>query len=166
MPGDYKGRFFPICHAGRGMLSIMPHPDGGTLLPAHLRSLAAAGVGVLVSMLSDSEVAELDLAEEGPQAARAGITFFRLPTPDFQVPDREAALALAADLLGRLHTGHGVAVHCWGGAGRAPTLAGAVLVLGGMTPADACARISAARGRPVPETSAQRAFIHSVSHAG
>ncbi|HXP22030.1 MAG TPA: hypothetical protein VN840_20475 [Streptosporangiaceae bacterium] len=153
---------FTIRRDGPGHLSTMARPLGGDQLAGQMRDLAAAGVGILVSMLSDAEMAELGLTEESSCATAAGIAFRRLPTPDFDVPDRSAALALAADLASRLRDGAGVAVHCRGGIGRSSVLAAAILILEGVGSADAMDRISAARGMAVPETAAQRAFIGSL----
>jgi protein-tyrosine phosphatase len=157
---------FTIRRDGPGHLSTMARPQGGDRLAGVMRDLAAAGVSILVSMLSDAEMAELDLADESGAAAAAGIAFYRLPTPDFDVPDRSAALELAANLLSRLCDGASVAVHCRGGIGRSSILAAAVLILEGARPADAMDLISAARGMRVPETASQRGFIASLSQAG
>jgi protein-tyrosine phosphatase len=157
---------FTIERPGDGRLSTMAHPRGGRWLARDMRWLAAARVDVLVSMLADSEAAQLGLAGEGEAAERAGLSFHRLPTPDMTVPDPAAALALAGTLASRLAGGGGVAVHCWAGIGRSSTLAAAVLVLEGLPPAGAWQRISAARGRPVPETDAQRAFVDGLRTGG
>ena len=139
---------FTISRGGRGRLSTMTRPRGGDWLTDELDDLAMAGVSVMVSLLSDAEAAELDLIHEADAAQAAGIEFHRLPTPDRQVPDREATLALGRLLLQRLSDGASVALHCREGIGRSSTLAAAVLVLEGTAAADAwgpcvrCARPS------------------------
>jgi predicted protein tyrosine phosphatase len=153
---------FMISRDGPGLLCTMARPLGGDLLADQMRDLAAAGVTILVSMLGDAEIAELDLAQESGAAAAAGIAFYRLPTPDFDIPDRSATLALAAELHSHLRAGADIAVHCRGGIGRSSILAAAILILEGVGPADAMDQISAARGVRVPETAAQRAFIASI----
>jgi protein-tyrosine phosphatase len=153
---------FSIERAGPGRLSTMTRPSGDRLAE-QIAGLAANGVTVLVSMLSDSEVAELGLAGEGDLAAAAGLAFYRLSTPDRQVPDRAGTVALAEQLRSLLRRGADVAVHCYAGIGRCSTLAAAVLVLDGLEPADAWQRIAAARGLPVPDTAAQREFIDNLS---
>lgn len=143
----------------------MARPRGGDWLAGEIRDLAAAGVTILVSMLTDTEMAELGLTDENSAAAAAGIGFYRLPTPDFGVPDRSAILALAADLESALRDGAGIAVHCRMGIGRSTTLAAAILILEGARAADAVELISAARGMPVPDTPAQRDFISTLDPA-
>jgi protein-tyrosine phosphatase len=155
---------FAIERAGAGELGTMARPRGGRWLDDEMADLAAAGVTVLVSMLTDPEMTGLGLTGEGAAAQAAGLAFLRLPTHDFHVPDRAAAVALAADLRARLAAGASVVVHCYGGVGRSSTLAAVVLVLEGLTPADAWERIAAARGRPVPETAEQRAFVTGLAH--
>lgn len=153
---------FTIRRDGPGRLSTMARPHGGDRLPDELSGLVSAGVDVLVSLLSDPEVAGLQLEQEGPLATRLGMEFHRLATPDLQVPARLATLELVAVLRERLAGGAGIAVHCHAGIGRSSTLAAAVLVLDGDAPADAWARISAARGLPVPETDGQREFVATL----
>jgi protein-tyrosine phosphatase len=154
---------FAIERAGAGRLGTMARPRGGRWLGAEMADLAAAGVTVLVSLLTDPEMTSLGLTDEGAAAQAAGLVFLRLPTHDFHVPDRAAAVLLATDLRARLAAGASVVVHCYGGVGRSSTLAAVVLVLEGLTPAVAWDRIAAARGRPVPETAEQRAFVNGLA---
>lgn len=154
---------FTISRAGRGRLSTVARPRGGDWLSDEFGDLATAGVNVVVSLLSDAEAAELDLRHEADAAEAAGIEFHRLPTPDRQVPDRDATLALGRLLVQRLDAGASVAVHCRQGIGRSSTLAAAVLVLEGADAADTWNRVSAARGLPVPDTNEQRDFINTLT---
>jgi protein-tyrosine phosphatase len=153
---------FTTKRTGPGCLSTMARPAGGDRLPDEMRDLAAAGVTVLVSMLSDSELAELDLAKEGDAAESAGLVFHRLPTPDRHVPDPVRVLALAGQLRSRLNEGASIVVHCREGIGRSSTLAAAILVLDGIAASAAWDLISAARGMAVPDTTAQRDFIDNL----
>ena len=153
---------FTISRSGSGHLSTMTRPRGGDWLTDELDHLALAGVSVVVSLLTDAEAAELGLTGEADAARAVGIEFHRLPTPDRQVPDREATLALARLLIRRLSDGAGVAVHCRQGIGRSSTLAAAVLVLEGTPAAEAWDQIAATRGLPVPDTAEQREFIKTL----
>jgi protein-tyrosine phosphatase len=146
---------FTIRRAGPGALSTMARPAGGASLAQAMDGLAAAGVSVLVSLLTDAEMADLGLTAEAEAARAAGITFYRLPTPDRHVPHPAAGLELASMLRAHLADGAGVAVHCRYGIGRSSTLAAMVLVLEGAQPRQAWAMISAARGMTVPDTAAQ-----------
>lgn len=64
---------FTIERTGPGRLSTMARPEGGDRLAGELSDLAAAGVDVLVSLLTDDEDVELGLAGEGQAAEAAGI---------------------------------------------------------------------------------------------
>ena len=153
------GELFTVRRDGPGRLSTMARPHGGDRLADELGGLASAGVTVLVSLLSDTEVVQLDLGREGALAVAMGIDFHRLPTSDLQVPARAVTIELATTLRGLLADGADVAVHCHAGIGRSSTLVAAVLVLDGVDPVDAWARIATARRLPVPDTAAQREFI-------
>lgn len=151
---------YPVARPGRpGRLHTMARPPGGDDLPGALAALAAEGATMLVSLLTDTEMDALGLEDEPGAAARAGLTFRRLPTPDFGVPERAAAETVAGDIVAGLADGAGVVVHCRGGVGRSSLLAALVLVLEGDAPDVAWARLADARGRPVPETDEQRAFV-------
>ena len=154
---------FTIGRTGRGRLATMTRPRGGDWLADELRDLAGAGVDVLVSLLSGAEVAELDLGTEADAAQAAGIEFHWLPTPDRQVPDRAAVVALGRVLAQKLSDGQSIAVHCRHGIGRSSTLAAVVLVLEGVDPVAAWVAVSAARGIPVPDTRDQREFIYTLT---
>ena len=142
-----------------GTLSTMAAPPGGADLPAALAALRADGVQVLVSLLPPEQAAGLGLSDERAAATAAGLDFRALPIPDFGVPDRAAAEAPLAALAAELRVGRHVAVNCWGGVGRSSLVAAALLVRTGVAPDDAWARVAAARGVPVPETEAQRAWV-------
>jgi hypothetical protein len=157
-----RPELFTIRRAGPGALSTMARPRGGPLLQDGMNGLAAAGVSVLVSLLSDAEMAELDLAGEAEAAQASGLAFYRLPTPDRTVPARAASLELAQALRSFLAQGAGVAIHCRYGIGRSSTLAAIVLVLEGTEPERAWELISAARGTTVPDTVAQREAIRGL----
>jgi protein-tyrosine phosphatase len=144
----------------------MARPRGGEWLTDDLRDLAIAGVSVLVSLLTDAELAELGLLHEADAARLTGLEFHRLPTTDRHAPDREAALAVGRLLRQRLDDGASVVVHCRYGIGRSSTLAAVVLVLEGTDPADAWDRIAAARGLPVPDTRVQREFVDALRTLG
>ncbi|MEZ5095713.1 MAG: sulfur transferase domain-containing protein [Nocardioides sp.] len=151
---------YTVDRPGRpGRLSTMPRPDGGSALAGELAALAERGVTLVVSLLAEPESDQLGLAEEAEAAERAGLAFRRLPTPDFGVPEPGPAQDLANDLAARLAAGDHVVVHCRGGVGRSSLLAALVLVAEGDAPDQAWARLGDARGRPVPETDEQRAFV-------
>lgn len=140
----------------------MAHPPGGAFLAQELTALAAVGVTVLVSLLSEGEAAKLGLSDESGAARAAGITFYHLPTPDRHVPDQASSLELARKLSVHLDAGDSIAIHCRYGIGRSSTLAATVLVLQDIQPQQAWDLISAARGRRVPDTAAQRDAITRI----
>lgn len=70
---------FTIGPVGAGDLSTMTRPGGGDWLADELHGLAATGVDVLVSLLTDAENTELGLEREAELAQEAGLAFLRLP---------------------------------------------------------------------------------------
>jgi protein-tyrosine phosphatase len=152
---------YPVAHDLPGALSIMPAPPGGDALPAALAGLRAEGVDVLVSLLPPDQAAALDLTAEPAAATAAGLTYRSLPIPDFGVPDRAEAEPTLAALTADLAAGRHVLVHCWGGVGRSGLVAAALLTRAGVPVPAAWSQVAAARGHPVPETDAQRAWLNA-----
>ncbi|HVW01868.1 MAG TPA: hypothetical protein VHB77_16060 [Planctomycetaceae bacterium] len=125
-----------------------------------MRSFRSSGVDVLVCLLTDDELAELDLTDEAQCCQLSGMEFVRFPIPDRAVPADEAAFTLLVEsLCEHLNAGRGVAIHCRQGIGRSALLAARVLCAMGDSPAFAFERIIAARGWPVPDTVEQREWV-------
>lgn len=66
---------YTISRSGAGRLSTMARPRGGEWLFDEFQDLAMAGVTVVVSMLTDAEIAELGLEREADAAEAAGLEF-------------------------------------------------------------------------------------------
>jgi len=90
------------------------------------------------------------------------------PIPDVSVTTPEHDEQIVADIEQDVAAGGKVFVHCWGGMGRTGTVVGCWHVSHGAKPADALARIAAARegtrkaGRPAPETPEQVEMLHEM----
>ena len=69
------------------------------------------------------------------------------------------------EILHAVEGGHGVVVHCWGGLGRAGTIASCCLVARGASPAQALAHVRAAREGAV-QSEAQEQFVRSFAEDG
>jgi protein-tyrosine phosphatase len=147
-----------------GRLGVSRKPDGGDALDAQIAHLHRGMVDHVVSLLEPAEAAEFGLAEEGAAAERNGLGFYNFPIVDHGVPgdiDHYARVARAID--GRLRSGQAIVIHCRAGLGRAPSLAICALIAGGMNVDEAILRVGRARGRPVPETDEQYAFIKAFA---
>lgn len=145
-----------------GYLLLLPRPEGPA--ESHAEQLAAAGIGALVSLLQVEEARRLGLdlgALEAACAAR-GIRFEQLPLADFGVPDAtfEQGWRGLAPLLRRLLAeGRGVAFHCRAGLGRSGTIAARLLIELGLPPAEAIARVRAARPGAIETAEQERHLL-------
>lgn len=137
----------------------MPRPRGHDELSDDMTALRDAGVDVLVCLQPASERELAGLADEPDAALRAGLEFLAFPIVDFGVPDHAQVGPLLDTLILRLNAGRHVVVHCYGGVGRSSVIAGALLVRLGTSAERAWQIIAQARGRPVPETDAQRHWL-------
>jgi len=153
VPGPWPGR-----------LAILSRPRGGDWLEDDVREWARLGIDVVVSLLTPGEVEEFAIADEANLCRENGIGFVNLPVPDRGVPpSREAVLDLVSQLDAHLSNGKTVGIHCRQGIGRSGVLAACLLISSGEPPAPAFERLSASRGRPVPETSEQRGWVEGFA---
>lgn len=160
MTSDPRTGLFWIPVAGPGRLAVAARPRGGDWLDDEIRGWERAGVTIVVSLLEPAEVAELDLAGEEAACADCGIEFVSFPIPDRQTPTSRTTFEdLVWAVQACVSTGATVVVHCRQGIGRAGMVAVGVLATTGVELTDAIDRVSAARGRPVPETPAQRQWL-------
>jgi protein-tyrosine phosphatase len=144
----------------------MARPRGGDWLAGELAAVRSLGVDTLVCLLTNGELAELDLQAEAHLAVDAGLHFMSFPIPDYAVPPLELATAqLIAQLAQLVRAGQTAAIHCRQGIGRSSLIAASVLTQLGVEPPAAWAAITAARGRPVPDTEEQRQWVVSFTAA-
>jgi protein-tyrosine phosphatase len=84
------------------------------------------------------------------------------PIPDLHAPHLEEAIQLLEDLRGRLEAGQSLLMHCGAGIGRAGTMATGLLILMGLPPAEALARVGAHRPMAGPEVGAQTELVQAL----
>ncbi len=143
-----------------GRLGIMARPRGGDWLEDEIAHLQREDVDVLVSALTRTEVQELDLNEEQQTCLDAGLLFVNLPIEDRGIPeDRGVFGEVIDDLTAKLRSGEAVVCHCRQGIGRASMLAAGLLYSLGMKETALWEAIKTARGRDVPDTPEQRAWV-------
>jgi hypothetical protein len=147
---------WPVEGPWSGKLAICSRPRAGWFLEDDLRALRDSGYGVLVSALTPDEVIIAELQRVPELCESLGLEFHHFPVGNLQVAPFEVASPRVTSWHGRLEDGAGVAVHCWASVGRGPSLAAALLVRSGLQPADTWTRLTAARGRDVPDTLEQR----------
>src|SRR3989337_1377878 len=109
----------------QGKLAILPRPRGGDWLEDEVQGWRAAGVDVIVSLLTSDDVANFDLAQEGSLCQAYGIDFRPFPIVDRSVPaSREATLDFVKKLAKLLAEGKSIAIHSRPGIGRQAIIAG------------------------------------------
>ena len=122
------------------------------------------GVDILVSMLTLPEVVELGVTEEARLSQEMGIEFRSLAIPDRETPESYVPItAFLADLRTELHRGKSFAVHCRASIGRSSLLLACLLCAEGMSPDEAFARITQARGARVPDTPEQVRWVEKFA---
>jgi len=149
-----------------GRVAISARPRGGDWLEDEIAAWAREGVGAIASLLTPEEERELGLAEEAGLARGMGMEFVSLPVEDRGVPVSDSeVVAVVERLVEGLKSGRNTLIHCRQGVGRAGLLASCLLVHGGESAPAAVARVSRARGVPVPDTEAQLQWIGNFRSA-
>lgn len=147
-----------------------PWPDRVAVAPLprarqDFDDIRAWGAGLVISLVGDDECARAGMPDLTGAFARVGIACIRAPIDDYGSPDPTFELEWQAHrerALGVLQSGGKVLVHCRGGQGRSGTIAAALLIAGGMAPADAIAEVR--RSRPAAiETEGQEVWLYTRS---
>jgi protein-tyrosine phosphatase len=131
-------------------------------LPDDIAAVKAAGVDTIMSLLEPAEAAKIGLAAQEAACSAQGIAFLNHPIRDMHLPEATAFAALAADVAARLRNGSNIALHCYASIGRSGMLACTILGHFGYTSQTALSHVSQMRGKPVPDTEEQAAFIKQI----
>lgn len=143
-----------------GKLVLAARPRGGDWLDEEMTAWRAAGIDVVVSLLTTEEEEDLDLGREAGAVKGRGMKFVSFPIPDRQVPSSQSEMTAAVERIDEeLAAGKNVVVHCRQGVGRTGLVGACLLVGKGFSPEKAVQSLSVARGNPVPETEEQRRWI-------
>lgn len=141
-------------------LAIVPRPRGWDWLPDDISSLWRSGLHVVVSALTEPEIAELGLESEAKCCQENSMEFLSFPIEDRSVP---SSVNEFKDFVGRLkeylEQGKAVGVHCRAGIGRSSTIVAFVLIAGGLSAESAFHEIENTRGCSVPDTPEQRQWV-------
>lgn len=155
-----RAELYWIAKTWPGKLAVFPRPRGGDWLPDEVQDWVAAGLQVIVSLLTAEEVAELGLTQEAELCQLHGLEFISFPIVDRSVPtSRTETLRLANRLADLLKEGKNVGIHCRQGVGRASLVAACALIQSGVNADAAFALIGQARGLAVPETAEQERWV-------
>lgn len=123
------------------------------------------GASVLVSLLSDAELADLGIANLAWVAHTRGMRTWQLPVVDGGVPDQPNQIVhLVQGTLAVLDAGDNVVVHCRGGLGRSGLFVACCLVAAGHEPEAAIREVRDTRAGAV-ETLVQERFIEQFARA-
>jgi ADP-ribosyl-[dinitrogen reductase] hydrolase len=133
----------------------------GDGLDADLDTLQESGVTRILTLLSDEELSAACAVGIRSAAEARHIRWRQVPVGDYGVPNRAQAELAVGFLREGLDAGELVFVHCYGGLGRAGTIAACVLVSRGLAPDTAIDRVREARSLHAIEVSGQESFVHA-----
>lgn len=139
-----------------GRIALVMRPRGGEWLEDEAAAWSDAGLDIIVSMLDAEETRWFELEREAEFCAKNDIEFVAFPVTDRSVPAlNEAFLQLIGRLKSSLSEGKNIGIHCRQSVGRAPLMAGILMISFGIEPEEAFRQLSIARGVEVPETDEQ-----------
>lgn len=149
---------------GKGSITMMPKPAGGTQLKSYMEFLHSQGVDILVSLLQFDEVNRFGLVSEGSECQGLGIEFINFAiqdhrVPQFFIPFNQLINKLSIDI----QQDKNIAIHCLAGIGRTGITAASLLIKQGISVDDALIKLSKIRDLRVPETLEQITWLHQNS---
>lgn len=143
-----------------GKLALAARPRGGDWLADEMAAWQQAGIGTVLSLLTEEEEDALDLEREKTEVLAHDMTFRSFPIEDRQVPRSPSELAKALENVETdLNDGRNVVVHCRQGVGRSGLVGACLLIATGLNARAAVDQLSKSRGVQVPETAEQRQWI-------
>jgi protein-tyrosine phosphatase len=143
-----------------GRVAIVARPRGGEWLADEIHQWRQAGLNGVVSLLTSSELSELDLQSEQELVGQAGLQFFTFPILDRSIPSSMWEMRRFVEQLHAvLAAGKHIGIHCRQSIGRSALLAASLLVHAGLDVETAFERVQVARGCAVPETAEQREWV-------
>jgi len=154
---------------GRIGMTVLPGKRGASLrypgriyradLDLDLDALGRVGVGRLVLLVEDEELARWGDAAIAERAKGFGVEVCRFPVPDGLAPASTAEMDAILAAVTEARADGDVAVACMGGVGRTGTVAACALVAAGWQIATAIARVREVRHPWAVETEAQERFV-------
>jgi len=157
---------FRIESIGAGCLAVMAHPASAGNVAGTIREIAAMDFHQVISLLEPAEADLLGLAPEAELVTEQSMNFVSFPIADMGLPAcSEDFGRLAHQIFTQIDAGTNTLIHCRGGVGRSGLLAAAVLLQGGRDVPAAFAQVSLMRGRRVPETEQQGAWLQANQSA-
>ena len=154
---------FWINKFNKGILGMMPKPNGGGVLTEEIKILKNNKVDCLVCLIEYSEMQELGLLVEEESCKKAAIDFIHFPTKDFQLPEEKAYFSLLNNLTERLEKNQKIVIHCRAGIGRTGTVAAGLLLKNKIHTTDVFEFLSTVRTCEVPDTKEQRDWVLKLS---
>ena len=160
LPGRLGLTHLPGKH---GISSRYPGLEYRRDLDADLALLRGMGVGTLLLLVEDHELALWGDPGIVARAAKEGITVRRHPTPDGGVVDSPGTMAGLLVELRHARARSDAAIACMGGVGRTGLVAACALVEAGLGPADAIRTIRRLRHPDAVETEVQHRFVEAYA---
>ena len=156
---------------GRIGMTVLPGKRGPSLrypgrvyradLDQDLAALGSAGIGRLVLLVEDEELARWSDPELVERAAGFGVEVRRHPMSDGSPPRSTAEMDEILHWLAEARSAADVGVACMGGVGRTGTVAACALVAAGWEADAAIARVRELRHPTAVETEAQEQFVRT-----
>ena len=154
---------------GRIAMTVLPGKQGPSVrypgrvyradLEQDLAALSGAGIGRLILLVDDAELARWSDSALVERAAVFGVEIRRHPMTDGFPPSSTGEMDEILRSLMEARSAGDVAVACMGGVGRTGTVAACALVAAGWEAAAAIARVRERRHPMAVETEAQELFV-------
>ena len=155
---------FKVSNINQGALFVMPKPSSDDL-QQDINDFRQLGVSSVLSLLQTEEQIELGLSSQQSTCKQQGIEYLSFPIQDRGYPQLKELKQFLSPLIKQVENGTKIAVHCKGGIGRTGIVSCCLLIEHGYSAKEAIELVSNARGRSVPDTDEQKAFVFEYEKA-
>jgi protein-tyrosine phosphatase len=147
-----------------GRLAILSRPSS-LWLKEDIQDWQKAGINTVVSVLTTSEIYELELTQESSTCQQYDLNYLSFPIPDRGCPTLDNTTIQMIHLLqNTIKKGSNLGIHCRAGIGRSALMIAAILSLFSKETEYIWQCISKARGCRVPDTEEQKEWLIQFQH--
>lgn len=147
----------------RGQFAVMPRPDGKRNLAEDVDFIRRQGFDTVISFLTDLERKERGLENEESYCKAQGLSYLNFPMINGIAESDTDMVIFVSQLVDLFHSDHKLLFHGDNGTGRSAVVLSLLADRLGICPDKAFEYISDAIGSPVPATSIQKQWVHSMS---
>ncbi|WP_164905247.1 protein-tyrosine phosphatase family protein [Aequorivita ciconiae] len=138
---------------------IAPCPRGGGLLEDDIRELSDLNISLLISLLTFTESAQLELSAEADVCRSYSVDFINFPIMDKGICGFDNFVEFIELIYHKTQEMNSILIHCQHGVGRSGMIALGLMVKSGKDLEESIKLVSKNRGYTIPQSISQRKLL-------